>query len=92
MRNVWTDSLRIAEPGARAETRGADGNRKKMGIGRGAGERGWAPADGFARRAVTVPGAALPLRGQRVTKRISLRPTVTGPRCSQKAAKQLAGG
>ena len=42
-----TDSVRIAEPGARAETRGADGNRKKMGIGRGAGERGWAPADGF---------------------------------------------
>ena len=50
------------------------------------------PQTAFARRAVTVPGVALPLRGQQVTMSISLRPTVTGCRYSQKAAKQLVGG
>ena len=91
-RNVWTDSLRIAEPGARAETRGADGNRRKTGIGGGSGEQGRSPEDGFCQAGCHCAWGGPATQRPASDQVISLRPMMTGPRCSQKAANQLAGG
>ena len=70
----------MQEPGQRREEQMGTGGRRASAEARGS--RAGRPQTAFARQAVTVPGAALPLRpasGQV----ISLRPTVTGPRCSQ---------